>query len=80
MLSAALPGRRLNESSRHAVAVAACAWLAALSKQDIAATGVTNGSILPGIKREPGWITTETILMRSKTGSVRRVSYRNPFE
>ncbi|APX23858.1 MAG: fructose-bisphosphatase class II [Rhodobacteraceae bacterium] len=45
-----------------------------------AATGVTNGSILPGIKREPGWITTETILMRSKTGSVRRVSYRNPFE
>ncbi|GGG64824.1 fructose-1,6-bisphosphatase [Salipiger pallidus] len=44
-----------------------------------AATGVTNGSILPGIKREPGWITTETILMRSKTGSVRRVSYRNPF-
>ncbi|EAU46385.1 class II fructose-bisphosphatase [Salipiger bermudensis] len=45
-----------------------------------AATGVTNGSILSGIKREPGWITTETILMRSKTGSVRRVIYRNPFE
>ncbi|EIE51326.1 fructose 1,6-bisphosphatase [Salipiger aestuarii] len=45
-----------------------------------AATGVTDGSILSGIKREPGWITTETILMRSKTGSVRRVIYRNPFE
>ena len=45
-----------------------------------AATGVTNGSILSGIKREPGWITTEAILMRSKTGSVRRVIYRNPFE
>ena len=45
-----------------------------------AATGVTNGSILSGLKREPGWITTETILMRSKTGSVRRVIYRNPFE
>ncbi|ANT59529.1 fructose 1,6-bisphosphatase [Salipiger sp. CCB-MM3] len=45
-----------------------------------AATGVTNGSILSGIKRQPGWIETETILMRSKTGSVRRVQYRNPFE
>lgn len=43
-----------------------------------AATGVTDGSLLAGIKREPGWITTETILMRSKTGSVRRMSYRSP--
>jgi fructose-1,6-bisphosphatase II / sedoheptulose-1,7-bisphosphatase len=41
-----------------------------------AATGVTDGSILHGIKREPGYLTTETILMRSKTGSVRRMSYR----
>ncbi|ACM01595.1 fructose 1,6-bisphosphatase II [Cereibacter sphaeroides WS8N] len=45
-----------------------------------AATGVTNGSILAGIKREPGWVTTETILMRSKTGSVRRMSYRSPVK
>jgi len=44
------------------------------------ATGVTSGSILHGIKREPGWVTTETILMRSKTGSVRRMSYRTPVE
>jgi fructose-1,6-bisphosphatase II / sedoheptulose-1,7-bisphosphatase len=43
-----------------------------------AATGVTDGSILAGIKREPGYFTTETILMRSKTGSVRRMSYRSP--
>ncbi len=43
-----------------------------------AATGVTDGSILPGIVREPTHLTTETILMRSKTGSVRRMSYRNP--
>ncbi len=42
------------------------------------ATGVTNGSILSGIKREPDWLTTETLLMRSKTGSVRRMSYRTP--
>ncbi|HHI70568.1 MAG TPA: fructose-bisphosphatase class II, partial [Rhodobacteraceae bacterium] len=41
-----------------------------------AATGVTDGSIVHGIKREPGFLTTETILMRSKTGSVRRMIYR----
>jgi fructose-1,6-bisphosphatase II / sedoheptulose-1,7-bisphosphatase len=43
-----------------------------------AATGVTDGSILPGIRREPGFLTAETLLMRSKTGSVRRMTYRNP--
>jgi len=41
-----------------------------------AATGVTDGSIVSGIKREGGFIQTETILMRSKTGSVRRLFYR----
>jgi fructose-1,6-bisphosphatase II / sedoheptulose-1,7-bisphosphatase len=48
--------------------------------QDVvfAATGVTDGSILSGIKREVGYLTTETILMRSKTGSMRRMSYRSP--
>ena len=43
------------------------------------ATGVTNGSILRGVKREPKYQETETILMRSKTGSVRRMIYRNPI-
>ncbi len=48
--------------------------------QDVifAATGVTGGTLLPGIRREPEWITTETLLMRSKTGSVRRMQYRTP--
>jgi fructose-1,6-bisphosphatase II / sedoheptulose-1,7-bisphosphatase len=48
--------------------------------QDVifAATGVTDGSLVPGIKREVGFVTAETILMRSKTGSVRRMIYRNP--
>ncbi|SFG15833.1 fructose-1,6-bisphosphatase II / sedoheptulose-1,7-bisphosphatase [Palleronia marisminoris] len=45
-----------------------------------AATGVTDGSMLHAIKREPGYFTTETILMRSKTGSVRRMTYRNPID
>ena len=43
-----------------------------------AATGVTDGSLVAGIKRDAGYISTETILMRSKTGSVRRMLYRSP--
>jgi fructose-1,6-bisphosphatase II / sedoheptulose-1,7-bisphosphatase len=52
----------------------------AMVTQDVifAATGVTGGTLLPAIKREPGWLTTETLLMRSKTGSVRRMQYRTP--
>ncbi len=48
--------------------------------QDVifAATGVTDGSILQGLKREPEFLEAETLLMRSKTGSVRRMRYRNP--
>jgi fructose-1,6-bisphosphatase II / sedoheptulose-1,7-bisphosphatase len=51
-----------------------------LVKGDVifAATGVTHGSMLRGIRREPGWVTMDTILMRSKTGSVRRIEYRSP--
>jgi fructose-1,6-bisphosphatase II / sedoheptulose-1,7-bisphosphatase len=45
-----------------------------------AATGVTDGSLLAGIRREAGWVTTETLLMRSKTGSVRRMSYKSPLK
>ncbi|MEX2517883.1 MAG: class II fructose-bisphosphatase [Paracoccaceae bacterium] len=41
-----------------------------------AATGVTDGSILPGLKQRGGFVETETILMRSRTGSVRRLRYR----
>ena len=45
-----------------------------------AATGVTQGSILNGIRCEPGRVTLETILMRSKTGSLRRIEYRSPVK
>jgi len=41
-----------------------------------AATGVTDGSILKGVHRRPGFVETETLLMRSRTGSVRRMIYR----
>ena len=45
-----------------------------------AATGVTQGSILQGIHIEAGFVTTETLLMRSKTRSVRRMTYRSPVK
>ena len=53
-------------------------WLYLKRLKVTSATGVTDGSLLPGVKREVGYLTTETLLMRSKTGSVRRMIYRNP--
>jgi len=44
-----------------------------------AATGVTDGSLVSGIKRRTGYVETETVLMRSKSGSLRRVTYRQPL-
>jgi fructose-1,6-bisphosphatase II / sedoheptulose-1,7-bisphosphatase len=46
--------------------------------QDVifAATGVTDGSIVTGARRDGEWMETETILMRSKSGSVRWLRYR----
>jgi fructose-1,6-bisphosphatase II / sedoheptulose-1,7-bisphosphatase len=47
-------------------------------RQDVifAATGVTDGSVVRGARRDGEWLETETILMRSKTGSMRRLIYR----
>ena len=39
-----------------------------------AATGVTDGSLLEGVHRRKGCVTTESIVMRASTGTVRRVS------
>jgi fructose-1,6-bisphosphatase II / sedoheptulose-1,7-bisphosphatase len=38
-----------------------------------AATGVTDGSLLEGVKVRKGYLTTETIVMRASSGTVRRV-------
>lgn len=45
-----------------------------------AATGVTDGSIVRGARRVNGFLETETILMRSKTGSLRRLIYQSPLD
>ena len=44
-----------------------------LARGDVmfAATGVTDGTMLDGVRRVPGGVTTESIIMRSKTGTVR---------
>jgi fructose-1,6-bisphosphatase II / sedoheptulose-1,7-bisphosphatase len=39
-----------------------------------AATGVTDGSLLKGVHRADGTVTTESIVMRASTGTIRRVS------
>jgi fructose-1,6-bisphosphatase II / sedoheptulose-1,7-bisphosphatase len=39
-----------------------------------AATGVTTGAMLRGVKFMPGLIETDTVVMRSATGTVRRIT------
>jgi fructose-1,6-bisphosphatase II / sedoheptulose-1,7-bisphosphatase len=39
-----------------------------------AATGVTDGSLVEGVRRRKGCVTTQSIVMRASTGTIRRVS------
>ena len=52
-----------------------------LAKGDVmfAATGVTDGSMLKGVRRFPGGATTHSIVMRSKTGTVRTIEAEHNF-
>ncbi len=45
-----------------------------------AATGVTDGSMLKGVRRTPQGATTQSIVMRSRTGTVRIVKAHHNFE
>jgi fructose-1,6-bisphosphatase II / sedoheptulose-1,7-bisphosphatase len=47
-----------------------------MAKSDciFAATGVTDGSLLKGVHRRGRKVTTESVVMRASTGTVRRVS------
>jgi fructose-1,6-bisphosphatase II / sedoheptulose-1,7-bisphosphatase len=44
-----------------------------------AATGVTNGSMLRGVRRFTGGASTHSVVMRSKTGTVRYVEAKHDF-
>jgi fructose-1,6-bisphosphatase II / sedoheptulose-1,7-bisphosphatase len=45
-----------------------------------AATGVTDGAMLHGVRRFSGGATTHSIVMRSKTGTVRRIETQHNFD
>ncbi|MDH3914407.1 MAG: class II fructose-bisphosphatase [Rhodospirillales bacterium] len=45
-----------------------------------AATGVTDGSMLKGVRRHQGGATTQSMVMRSNTGTVRIIDARHNFE
>jgi fructose-1,6-bisphosphatase II / sedoheptulose-1,7-bisphosphatase len=44
-----------------------------------AATGVTDGTILKGVRRFPGGAVTHSIVMRSKSGTIRRIEAHHDF-
>ncbi|NQZ14316.1 MAG: class II fructose-bisphosphatase [Alphaproteobacteria bacterium] len=53
-----------------------------LAKPDnvmFAATGVTSGTMLPGVRRYAGGAITHSIVMRSKSGTVRRIEAEHNF-
>lgn len=45
-----------------------------------AATGVTDGNMLRGVRRYPGGAKTSSIIMRSKSGTVRRIEATHNFK
>ena len=45
-----------------------------------AATGITNGSLLQGVHYEPGGATTYSMVMRSRSGTVRYIQAHHEFE
>jgi len=54
-----------------------------LAKPDnvmFAATGVTNGTMLPGVRRYPGGAKTYSIVMRSKSGTMRNIEAVHNFK
>src|SRR6266851_4121558 len=46
----------------------------------VAATGVTNGPLLTGVQYTPGGATTDSIVMRSRSGTVRRITAQQSIE
>jgi fructose-1,6-bisphosphatase II len=44
----------------------------------VAATGVTGGSLLRGVRVGEGAVETDSLVMRSRSGTVRRISARHP--
>ena len=45
----------------------------------VAATGVTSGALLRGVQTEANWSVTDSIVMRSHSGTVRRIEAHHPL-
>ncbi len=58
-----------------------CFSVGEMAKGDVmfAATGVTNGAMLRGVRRRPGLATTHSIVMRSHSGTVRFIEAHHNF-
>ena len=46
----------------------------------VAATGVTTGSLLRGVRYLPNGVITDSIVMRSRSGTVRRIEAYHAFD
>jgi fructose-1,6-bisphosphatase II len=46
----------------------------------VAATGVTSGALLRGVRYTPDGAITDSIVMRSRSGTVRRIEAQHSFE
>jgi fructose-1,6-bisphosphatase II / sedoheptulose-1,7-bisphosphatase len=59
-----------------------CFTVEELAKGDVmfAATGVTNGSMLRGVRRRPDSAITHSIVTRSRSGTVRFIEAHHNFE
>ena len=74
-----------NEEERKAAIDAGYDLDKVLTSQDLvngedvffAATGVTDGDLLDGVRRSKGYATTESLIMRSRSGTVRKVGARH---
>jgi len=46
----------------------------------VAATGVTGGALLLGVRTSAAGVETESLVMRSRSGTVRRIAAYHPSE
>ena len=72
--------RRLAEAGLDPKRVLTTDDLVAGNDVFVAATGVTTGSLLRGVRYEPNGVVTDSIVMRSRSGTVRMVQARHHLE
>jgi fructose-1,6-bisphosphatase II len=46
----------------------------------VAITGVTSGALLRGVRHDPSGATTDSIVMRSRSGTIRRIQAQHALD